>query len=254
MPLIDLSKSSGLPLKLDAEYKLLFGRGVENAKADARTRERMEAVLKNPAVEAPPEFYYMYRNIHLKKDTAKIDKSNLRYDITVLPPFNVGGEYNKTFGHYHPKVAGTDTWFPEVYEVLHGHAHYLLQNGEEFLVFDARRGDKCLMLPGFAHVTVNPSEREPLVMANWVFPGFESDYKPIEKMGGAQYFETHHGFVPNKKYSDIPHVKLIAPKIFPELGLSRRPLYTEGTANTKKFSWLFEPQNFSELFAKYREI
>src|SRR3989344_5983952 len=97
-------------------------------------------------------------------ERAKIRANNLRYDITVLPPFRTGDEYNKTFGHYHPKIAVTDTWYPEVYEVLHGRAHYLLQNGSEFLVFDARPGDKCLMIPGFAHITVNPSLRETLVM------------------------------------------------------------------------------------------
>jgi len=254
MAIIELKKASGLPLKLDGA-KLIFGAGMGKIEADVRNRERMKSVLKNPAVESPPEFYYMYRNVHLRKDAKKIMENNLRYDVTILPPFSVGGEFNKTFGHYHPKVAGTDTWYPEVYEVLHGHAHYLLQKDDEFLVFDARAGDKCLMIPGFAHITVNPSEGETLVMANWVYPGFESDYVPIEKMRGAMYYETHHGFVPNKEYGHgIPHVKLIAPRAFPEFGLTKKPIYSEAMKNPKKFAWLARPQEFSSLFDRYREM
>ena len=254
MAAIDLKKASGLPLKL-SENRLVFGAGMSKIEADVRTAERMHSVMKNPAVEAPPEFYYMYRNVHLKKDAKKIMENNLRYDITVLPPFSVGGEFNKTFGHYHPKVKGTETWYPEVYEVLSGHAHYLLQNGKEFLVFDARAGDKCLMLPGFAHVTVNPSDSETLVMANWVYPGFESDYMPIERMRGAMYYETHHGFVPNKEYGEgIPHVRLITAREFSWFGLTEKPIYTEAMKAPKKFSWLVKPQDFSGQFEKYREM
>ena len=253
MAIIDLKRASGLPLKLDG-HALVFGAGMQKVAADVRTCERMHSVMKNPAVEAPPEFYYMYRDVHMKKDEKKIRAADLRYDITILPPFSVGGELNKTFGHYHPKVARTDTWYPELYEVLQGHAHYLLQKDDEFIVFDARAGDKCLMIPGFAHITVNPSDSQTLVMANWVYPGFESDYLPIEKMRGGMYYETHHGFVPNKEYGEkIPHVKLITPKAFPEFGLTRRPIYTEAMKAPKKFAWLSRPQDFAAQFRKYRE-
>ncbi len=252
MALIDLKKAGGLPLKLDG-HKLVFGKGMGIAVPEARTYKRMEAVLKNPNVEAPPEFYYMYRDVHLKKDAAKIRANGLRYDITVLPAFSVGGEFNKTFGHCHPKVTGTDTWYPEVYEVLHGRAHFLQQNGPEFLVFDCRTGDKCVMLPGFAHVTVNPSDSETLVLANWVCPGFESDYSPIEAKRGAMYYETHHGFVPNKAYESAPHVRLASPKEFPEFGITKKPIYAEAVKNPKKFAWLVRPQGYGALFKKYRE-
>lgn len=250
---IDLRKASGLPLKLSLDNRLVLGKGMEKVAADVRTRERMQSVLKNPNVECPPDFYYMYRNVHLKKYSAKISEARIRYDITILPAFSVGGEHNKTFGHFHPKVPGTGTWYPEVYEVLHGRAHYLLQNDEEFLVYDARAGDKCVMLPGFAHVTVNPSDSETLVMANWVCPEFASDYTPIEEMAGMQYYETHHGFVPNNKYGNVPHVRLMGPHEFRELGLTNKPIYTEAMKAPKKFEWLWRPQDFTREFTRYRE-
>ncbi|MCR4368672.1 MAG: glucose-6-phosphate isomerase [archaeon] len=257
MATIDLEKISDLPIKLN-KNSLEFGKRMKKVVPEARTHKRMLPVLKNPEEKAPEEFYYMYRDVAIESDRELIRKNNLRFDITILPPFLVGDEYNKTFGHYHPKVPGTflggATWWPEIYEVLHGRAHYLLQNGSEFLVFDARPGDKCVMLPGFGHITVNPSGKEALVMANWVFPGFASDYGPIEKLGGGQWFETTKGFVANKKYGEAPNVQLISPRDFEEFGFSNsRPMYADAIANPAKFEWLSKPQNYLELFKKYRE-
>ncbi|MCH7902689.1 hypothetical protein IIC68_02965, partial [archaeon] len=239
MVLIDL-KESGLPLKLQ-KNKLIFGRGMTKVIPEARTRERMGAVLKDKKAKAPQEFYYMYRDVCLEKDRREIRKNDLRYDITVLPPFTVGGEYNKTFGHYHPKIPKTRTYWPEIYEVLHGKAHYLLQSDKEFLVFEARKGDKCVMLPGFAHVTVNPGS-ETLVMANWVYPGFKSDYLPIEKKKGVHWYETEQGFIPNKNYSKQFPIQLITPKEFEQFGVTKRPMYKEAMAKPENFKWLVKPQ------------
>ncbi len=252
MKAIDIRRQSGLPIKLDG-HKLVFGQGMNKAVPEARTRNRMMPVLKNPGAHAPDEFYYMYRDVCMKKDAKKIRAAKLRYDITVLPPFTVGDEFNKTFGHFHSPVPGTKTWYPEVYEVLHGRAHYLLQNGSEFLVFDARKGDKCVMLPGFGHITINPSPNDTLVIANWVFPGFSSDYGPIEKLGGGQWYETVNGFVENRKYLVVPALKLITPKTISGLGLTRRPIYTEGVKNPKKFEWLWRPQDYLGVFEEYKK-
>ncbi len=256
MALIDLRRQSGLPIKLDTgTNRIVFGRGMRKVVPEARARQRMMPVLKNPGSHAPGEFYYMYRDVCMKRDAKKIRAAKIRYDITVLPAFTVGDEHNKTFGHHHPMVPGTKTWYPEVYEVLHGRAHYLLQNGREFLVFDARQGDKCVMLPGFGHITVNPSSspKDTLVMANWVYPGFASDYGPIEKLGGAQWHETVKGFIENRKYLVVPGIRLIAPRPFPEFGLTGRPLYTEGVKNPKKFEWLSKPQEYLQQFEEYRK-
>jgi glucose-6-phosphate isomerase len=248
---IDLKKASGLPIKL-IENKLVFGKGMEKIEPDIRTREQMLPVLKNPDFASPKEFYYMYRDVKLKKDEKKLMENNVRYDITVLPPFLIGDEFNKTFGHFHPKVPGTETWYPEVYEVLHGTAHYLLQKENEMVVFDARPGDKCIMLPGYGHITVNPS-KETLVMANLVCPEFKSDYEPIKMLKGGAYYETINGFVKNKNYSKDVLIKIIEPKQFHDFGITKKPLYKEFSSDPKNFLWLSKPQQFIQKFAEYNK-
>lgn len=248
-----LFEKSGLNLKLE-NNKLVFGENVEKVEADIRTKERMMAVLKNPEMDCPEDFYYMYRNVHMKGDESWIQENKLRYDITILPAFKAGDEYNKTFGHYHPKVPNTETWYPEIYEVLHGEADYLQQNGEEFLHCKVKAGEKCVMLPGFGHITVNAGS-EALVMSNWVYPGFSSDYGPIEEKKGAEWFMTENGFVKNENYensSEITEIKAV--KSFSEFGVEEGPMYLSAKKEPGKFKWLSEPENFKELFKKYREL
>jgi len=252
MVLKDLETISGLPIKLRGN-KLVFGKGVEEVVPDVRTNHQMKPVLKNKKARAPREFYYMYRDVAMGKDRGKIAANGLRFDITVLPPFNVGDEPNKTFGHFHPTPKGRACSWPEVYEVLSGHAHYLLQSKGEFLVFDARPGDKCLMLPGFGHITVNPSSQEPLVMANWVYPGFKSDYGPIEKNKGACWFETTKGFVKNPAYKKVLAIQLIAVREFPEFGLTEKPMYSAGVKNPRRFEWLVKPWKYLSAFKEYKK-
>jgi len=71
---------------------------------------------------AVPPLYFMYRDL-AKSDADRqwLRSHKLRYDITVIPPCTLSGEWVKTKGHYHPKnPAGIG--YPEVYEVLEGEA------------------------------------------------------------------------------------------------------------------------------------
>ncbi len=50
------------------------------------------------------DLYYMYRDLAMsRQDRSLLLDNGLRYDITVIPPNRLGGEYVKTAGHYHPE-------------------------------------------------------------------------------------------------------------------------------------------------------
>jgi oxalate decarboxylase/phosphoglucose isomerase-like protein (cupin superfamily) len=63
----------------------------------------------------------------------------------------------------HPKLRYT---YRELYEVLKGDAHYLLQRAQnkervdEAILVKATRGDKVLIPPNYGHVTINPPHAE----------------------------------------------------------------------------------------------
>lgn len=239
-------KKSGLPLflwKKVLEFKL----PLKDVKPDVRTMEQMKPVLMDKNAPAPKEFYFMYRNVCLEKDRKKIFENNLRYDITVIPPAIIGKEFVKTFGHFHSVVPGTNTFFPEVYEVIHGTAHYLLQKENDFAVVKAAAGEKVIMPPGYGHITVNHST-ETLVMSNWVEKNFSSDYDPIKKHGGAMYYETVKGFVKNKNYPVHPKIRELKPVEFKEFGLKKNvPMYSL-VNEIEKLDFLKNPQKYPEVF------
>lgn len=262
MALVDLQAISGLPLKLDTEKsQLVFGEGIPPVKADIRTLEQMREVLLKPECKEPLEHYYMYRGVFRPKDREKAKKYNLRFDITILKPGKVGDEYIKTAGHYHPLKKDQKVTYPEVYEVLHGRAHYLFQRYskdydviEDIILVRAQPGQKVIVPPNYGHITINPGH-EPLVMSNWVAQGFSSTYEGIKKMAGGAYFEVEEGgkefFTPNISYTKIPSIREMKAKEMPQLGLVwQTPMYPACLADPAKFRFLTHPEEFIGEFAQ----
>jgi glucose-6-phosphate isomerase len=138
-------------------------------------------------------------------------KTHLRFDITVIPPRTLCGEYIKTKGHYHPDDP-SGTGYPELYEVLAGEAHYLIQTPDcsDVVLIAARAGDVVVVPSGYGHVTINPSKRQVLEMANIVSSRFSSDYLGYEDRHGAAYFELETGeFVKNPVYPEETILRLV---------------------------------------------
>ncbi|MFH1285449.1 MAG: glucose-6-phosphate isomerase family protein [Candidatus Micrarchaeota archaeon] len=199
-------------LRLDVDGNQLFCDGLE-LEADVRTLAQMKKVLFDEkfAETADPQTptYFMYRGVC---KSPELELKDTRYDLTIIPSLSLGSEYNKTFGHYHTDARPGLT-FPEVYEVLEGEAHYLLQKKEgsklsEAKLIKARAGDVVIVPPNFGHVTINPG-KDALVMANLVSTKFNSDYSEYESKQGAAYYELVGGkFLKNEHYEAPPSLKI----------------------------------------------
>jgi glucose-6-phosphate isomerase len=230
--------------------------------ADVRKLHDMEDVVFDKewfeeTEERNRDVYYMFRDLAKKdSDLEEIKAHHLRYDITVIPPKMLGSEYIKTVGHYHPRVPGTNSYYPEIYQVLEGSATYLLQkvkNGEEDLVLDvvvitAEKGDLVLVPPGYGHVTINASDKT-LKMANWVCRDFSSVYEPIKRLSGASYFLLKDGFVKNPLYKSIPPIRHFKPFTHDELGLGSGDNMYDLIHKIEKLRFLTAPQDFTEFLA-----
>ncbi len=259
----ELAGICGLNIALNEAGKLVFGAGLAGVEPAVRLKEDMREVLLHPAAPGPKELYDMYRNIHRPVDKESIKARGLRYDMTVIKPGLIGGEYIKTAGHYHPEKQNSGVTYPEIYEVVHGTAYYLLQElvpGEKevsravFLAAEA--GDRVLIPPNFGHITINPG-REYLVMANWVAAGFSSDYTPFQARGGGAYFLIPHGdsdteFIPNRRYKPLPSLETWQPVEAPELNIYRgRSFYEAFFLNPEGFNYLTEPEKYGDMIAAY---
>jgi len=262
---INLEKQSGLPLAFDGERnrKLIFKEGLEEVKPDVRTRDQMAEVLFEPEASGPRDLYYMFRGVALDEDQEFIKDHGLRYDITFIQAGAIGREFIKTAGHYHPLKPGTGQTYPEVYEVIYGRAHYLLQKpkGEHFgemenvILIAAKPGDKVLIPPHFGHITINPGE-EPLIMSNFIADGFSSVYDPIKSRGGGAYFELKGDegpeFLANSSYNYLPPLRRCPVTPAPRLNLHRGlPLYRVFKEEPNFLSFLVYPENYPDAFEEY---
>lgn len=257
--MIDLEKVSGLPISVDKNYMLVFRESLVEVKPAIRKLSEMIPVLMDPQAKPVPyteDMYYMYRDIHFTEDEQTIRSNNIRYDLTVIPPCKIGQEFNKTVGHFHsenPKGIP----YPEVYEVLHGQALFLIQKMDKdfkeviaVIGILASTGEKVIYPPNYGHIIVNIG-LDLLVTANWVADNFKSLYQPVADPHGLAYFvvsDSKKGFkfVPNRSYANIPPVRMITTDFTKKFPIaSGKPMYNTGINNPKTLEFL----NFPEKYA-----
>lgn len=256
--MIDLKKISGLPIEIQDDYTLKFHSPLEQVEANVRTIKDMQSVLLDPhASSTRDEMYYMYRDVHLPEDAEKIKASGVTYDITVIPPARIGEEFNKTIGHYHGIQPGTGLAYPEVYEVLHGHALFFLQKMDPeykrvitVATMEAKAGEKVIYPPNYGHIIVNIGTSV-LVTGNWVGKNFERMYDQVGKMRGMDYYVVHDGehgykFVPNHSYKDHPEIRQLTNKFMGNFGIMHKgPMYTIGVSDPGTLEFLNNPYKFA---------
>lgn len=179
----------------------------------ARTHEKMQEVLMDPAGVGPAIHYYMIRG--------GVDQKN----ITIWEPGTISSEYIKTYGHYH--VGKLD----ETYWILYGTGVALLQKlavdpggkmipdlVEEFKAIKVGAGDEIYMPPGYGHLVANTgktyfvtADDSPVNFGEKKneagMPG-HADYSLVQKMRGFAYYvvegkDGQPALVKNKLYKQI---------------------------------------------------
>lgn len=175
----------------------------------ARVHEKMLDVLMDPSASGPAIHYYMVRGGHQKRN------------VTVLETGTVGGEYIKTYGHYHIGALDETYWFS------HGEGVALLQKlanpavhdvVESFQAVRVKAGESVYMPPAHGHLMVNTG-KEWLVMVDdspvegtgdsASMPG-HADYEPVKAMQGFAYYVVEHDGAPalkkNPRYKEVRSV------------------------------------------------
>lgn len=217
-----------------------------------RTVEDMRPVLAEPSCTSSGPLYFMYRDLAKSDaDWKWLHQHHLRYDITVIPPCTLCGELVKTKGHYHPEnPAGIG--YPEIYEVMEGEAHYLLQSRflDDVVLISAGAGDLVIIPPGYGHVTLNPLPDTTLVMANIVSTAFESEYEVYEQYQGGAYYEMSEGdLVKNPRYPRVPPVRSLGATCTGKLHpLCKGPLYSF-IGNWEMITFLNFPEKYLTVFS-----
>lgn len=259
LSVVSLSRLAGFDVSLGEDGRLIFGEDVSAPEPSARHLEDLSQVLLYPGEPGPDPLYLMYRGTGLQNDRRAMEDAGLRYDITVIYPGKIGSEYVKTLGHYHPKAPGHPWTYPEIYQVLYGKAHFLLQRGgevsgqvDDFVVADFEEGNILLIPPFYGHVTVNPGE-VPLVLANWIARDFQSVYDPIKLRKGLAFYDVEYKgqsiFMPNDSYGEHPKPRLVKPADYTGIGLRQGESMYRAWQEGADLSFLAKPSRQARLWA-----
>lgn len=255
--MIDLKQYAFLDIALDG-HKLVIGPGVTPIEPAIRTAEAARYSFLHQTAAAPEILYWMYREMGRQDDLKILHQHGLIFDVTIIRPGQVGREFIKTVGHYHSVKPGTDAAFPEVYEVLHGEATFLLQKAgrepgcvEDAVVITAHPGDKVVMPPGYGHITINASS-DYLVMTDMVAAANSSIYGDMKDLqGGAYYFITEgsEAWTKNPNYKSVKPLRRLPARNYPEFHLhSDQPMYKLILEKPEAFRFLTHPEEFDFRF------
>jgi glucose-6-phosphate isomerase len=172
----------------------------------SRTHDKMKDVLMSPDAAGPAIHYYMIRGGKKKRN------------ITVMETGTVGGEYIKTYGHYH--IGNLD----ETYWFVQGKGVVLQQKladsadpsvVEEFKAIQVKEGDSAYMPPGFGHLILNTGDVWMVMVDDSPVAGPDdsasmpghADYEAVKKMRGFAYYVVEKGgrptLIANKNYSEV---------------------------------------------------
>jgi len=216
---IDLQDVCGLAVSFDSDIcDLIFGEGLNSPSYCVRKMRDLDAVWANK-VEGDDQVIYRYTGgLHLKEDASKWAEANVIYGIVMFEPGAFGGEYVKSSGQYHPPTGPTNQATPEIYTVLSGVGHFLLQKAgppydkiEDIVMVEVEEGETFVVPPDYGHLQINPSS-QPLVFSYAVMDNMKGVYAPFKERQGAAFYEMadpQNRFKRNTNYDEDIQLRVV---------------------------------------------
>ncbi len=185
-----------------------------------RSHKKMKEVLMKPQAPGPASHYYMIRGGQERKN------------ITVWEIGTIGGEYIKTYGHYHVGELAETYWIVSGQGVVLMQKRAVDKSGKfiddeiaEFKAIRVKAGDKIYLPHNWGHLVVNIGntylvtvddspvdfeDKDPVGL-----PG-HADYQPIKKLQGFAYYVVKKNgrpaLVRNRRYKKVPAAKIVGLK------------------------------------------
>ena len=245
--MVDLSRSSGLPLWLDVrEQDLFLAQPLQRLEPEPQPHRLLGRQLLEPDAPAPEVAYWLFPDVALPTDEGVYREFGMRHNLLLVRPGRAGPEYAKTRGHVLVRADGSLS--PVAYGVVAGRALFLLQEPPGAPPRDVRcvaacPGQKVLVPPGCGVVVVNPGP-EAVVLSNLRPAEAWPDHGLYERLQGAAYYVVGpEGGVdtrPNRHYgAPLPPLRAELPVQAPELGVTQQiPLYSAFVHQPQQFNWL----------------
>lgn len=261
-----IETASGLPMTLDAGTgELSFHGGLICDGSSQKQLGQMTGLFRDAdGADENATVYRAYRNIRFPADEALFAGYDYRYDITVVLPGSLNGEFFKTSGHLHACPPLARVPFPEVYEVVQGEIVFVLQRNETYKQTDGGRitrlqavhvkaGQSIIVPPYCGHGSVNPTNAV-AAFSNIAVVSCPLDYEPVRRRHGLGAYILRgdgqgRGFVavPNGHYDALPAIEIAEPVENPELGIEfGQPCYHTFIEHPSRYDFLLHPERYMD--------
>jgi oxalate decarboxylase/phosphoglucose isomerase-like protein (cupin superfamily) len=249
----DLTSLTGLPLTLRAGQARL-GPSLLVEEDKVRRLSELGRVTAEPPGRSGRRIEYQMLNGVRQSGDSHLDGLALRYELTAMAGRPIGWEAAKTAGHVHVRPAGSATGYPEIVEVLHGEAGFLIQDltagpsgpvSEHAWLVRARPGDWVILPPELAHVTIDLGAG-PLVFSDVIDRRATGVYSGVaDARGFAWYVGADGGLRANPRYERHPAVIEVSAQDWSGPPAGR--LYEVFRDDPTVLSWLSEPSRFPSV-------
>jgi len=262
---IELQSKCGLPVSFDSEKcDLIFGNGLNNPSYCVRKMRDLDAVWANEVVGDGQVIYRYTDGLHLKEDASKWAESNVIYGIVMFEPGQFGGEFVKSSGQYHPPTGPTSQATPEIYTVLSGTGHFLLQKSappydkiEDVVMVEVEEGETFVVPPDYGHLQINPSSKH-LVFSYAVMDNMKGVYQPFKDKKGAAFYEMadpENRFKRNPNYGEDVQLRVVRAADLCQLpNLNENVTYQLIRDNLSELKFLTDPTIFPESASLSRGV
>lgn len=250
-----LKEACGLNVAFDpATCELIIGKELNTPAYCVRKLHDLDPVWANPVHDEDRVIYRYTSGLHLKEDAHLWAEANIAYGIVIFVPGVFGGEYVKSSGQYHPPIPPSNLATPEIYTVLSGIGHFLLQKAsppyekiEDVVMVEVHAGESFIVPPDYGHLQINAS-KEPLVFSYTVRDGMKGQYDPFRTRKGAAYYMMANGtpqYQFNPRYgTELPLRRLRAGDLRQIPGLCGKITYQDVREWLPKLRFLTEPTLF----------
>jgi glucose-6-phosphate isomerase len=257
--IINLKEGCGLPVSLNAETcEFILGENLNDTGYKTRRVDDLKAVWANPVDENPSVAYRYTAGLWLPGDEELWKRANMIYGIVSFMPGTYGGEFIKSSGQYHPIITPNASATPEVYTVLHGTGHFMLQKAvppyekiEDAVLVKVRAGETFVVPPDYGHLQINPAD-EALIFSYVVMDGMSGVYDPFREKQGAIYYEMDsenesERYVFNTNYPERVPLRIINAGDICQLPyLNEHVDYHSVKENMAKLEFITLPDKFPE--------
>jgi glucose-6-phosphate isomerase len=255
----DLSDVAGLPLTL-RRGRMHLGPGVLAEEDLVRRKAQMREVLAAGVGRQGRRLEYRMFNGVRRAEDEHLEGLPLRYELTAMPGSPLGWEAAKTLGHVHVSPPGTSVGYPEIVEVLHGEAGFLIQDlsltadgprSRRAWLVRARPGDWVVLPPDLAHVTIDLGAG-PLVFSDVIDRRARGIYDGVAQAHGFAWYVASDGTLrPNPRYGAPPQLEEVTAADWS--GPAPGPLYRAFHDDPAALDWLSEPGRFVSAAAPLAE-